>query len=351
MRHRWRKCFGVFKTILQALIKRAHYLLLLQGGIRICCKAKQLRAVQLEKRPCQHIQHSGGIVNVYQSTTYINHEARFFRFRKKRTARNNTVKTRFTQHTGIGSSVGGSSQQKHHFRQIMPRLLHACEKCRNVVRLHNIGIGTCANLFAFSLMKQGNIHINARVGCMVSRSVVYRLQIKKSLTKHALLRTHFFHERQNIAMTAEVSRELQGTRAATRSNNRCVKHILLIRTIQRNIGTTKTINALLSIAHRAQISKTRTRKFAYNCQLQSIGILKFIDHNQAKLVFVLRFYLRVIKRLQRQANKVGKVKHRTRTFLCRKAFVNLTRQSNKLVKHLRCVAGNQAHYKFIETRL
>ena len=100
----------------------------------------------------------------------------------------------------------------------------------------------------------------------------------KRLAEYLALFENEVHETQNVGVASEIVGQHDGHARVV------FAHMLHVAVIHRNVGAAEAINTLLGIAHRAQALAMRTRHGAHHIDLQLIGVLEFIDHNELEFI-------------------------------------------------------------------
>ena len=116
-----------------------------------------------------------------------------------------------------------------------------------------------------------------------------RLQMQELITEHLGLAENGIHERQDVAVTAEVV----GQRGKLRVGREVPQPVAVLEE-HVHVGAAEPVDALLRVAHRAHVGEARLRQSADDGDLQLVGILELIDHDDPEALAVARRELGVL---------------------------------------------------------
>ncbi len=109
------------------------------------------------------------------------------------------------------------------------------------------------------------------------------------------------HQRQDVAVAAEVVGQLGELRLGREGSQPVAvleEHV--------HIGAAEPVDALLRVAHRAHVGEARLRQGGDNGDLQLVGILELVDHDDLEPLAVALGQLRVGgKRVQAPAQQIA----------------------------------------------
>ena len=134
-------------------------------------------------------------------------------------------------------------------------------------------------------------------------------------------------EAQNVGMAAEVVGQHNGHARVV------FAHVLHMAVVYRDVGAAEAIDALLGIAHRAQTLAARARHSAHHIDLQLIGVLEFVDHNELEFIGKrLANALVFLQRTRGQNEQVVVVERRHLAFLRVIRRIDLAGQTNEVAQ-------------------
>ena len=207
------------------------------------------------------------------------HHAHLGRARENRSARNNARETGFAQGSGVGVGVRHAAQQHHHVARGVARFAQLGETFRNAARLkgHHVrfidsactGVRGAQHIDAARASQERVLHLrlDARRGKRHKRFAEYLALLKNAID-----------EAQDVSMAAEVVGQHDGHARVV------FAHVLHMAVVHRNVRAAEAIDALLGIAHRAQTLAARARHSAHHVDLQLVGVLEFVDHNELEFI-------------------------------------------------------------------
>ena len=256
------------------------------------------------------------------------HHAHLGRARKNRAARNNARETGFAQRGGVGVGVRHAAQQHHHVARGVARFAQLGETFRNAARLksHHIRFidSACTRV-------RGAQHIDA-ARANQERVLHLRLDARrgkrhKRFAEYLALLKNAIDEAQDVSMAAEVVGQHDGHARVV------FAHVLHMAVVHRNVGAAEAIDALLGIAHRAQTLAARARHSAHHVDLQLVGVLEFVDHNELEFIGKrLANALVFLQRTRGQNEQVVVVERRHLAFLRVIRRIDLTGQTNEVAQ-------------------
>ena len=128
-----------------------------------------------------------------------------------------------------------------------------------------------------------------------------RFQVKEILAKYPVSSANMTYEGKDVPMASEIRIKVGHKSRRTRVNRRANLFTLLLE--NGDIRSVEAINALLSIAHRAQV--LNPRHFLDKRHLQPVRILELVNHDQLESALILtrdcRAFLQKRQRAMQQA--------------------------------------------------
>ena len=210
----------------------------------------------------------------------------------------------------------------------MARFAQLGEAFRNAARLKGNHVrfidSTCAgvcgaqhvNATRASQKRMLHLRLNTRRGKRHERFAEYLALLKNAID-----------EAQNVGMAAEVVGQHDGHARVV------FAHVLHMAVVHRNVGAAEAVDALLGIAHRAQTLAAHARHGAHHIDLQLVGVLEFVDHNEFEFVGKRLANVLVFLQCSRSQNEqVIVVERRHLTFLRVIRCIDLAGQTNKVAQ-------------------
>ena len=142
------------------------------------------------------------------------------------------------------------------------------------------------------------VPLEHRIGGRVHRTG--GLQMQKLVAEDLGLAEDGIHQRQDVAVAAEVVGQLGELRLGREGSQPVAvleEHV--------HVGTAEPVDALLRVAHRAHVGEARLRQGGDNGDLQLVGILELVDHDDLEPLAVALGQLRMgRKRVQAPAQQI-----------------------------------------------
>ena len=246
-----------------------------------------------------------GVVAVHCHAQQRSHKLGLCALAEPRSARHDALEARIAQRLLVDGGAGHRSQQQGHLpgaRAGLPQLREALGHLAGAPGRQLLGRHGGATAVVLEDAHGDTcraVPLEHRIGGRVHRAG--GLQMQELVAEDLGLAEDGIHQRQDVAVAAEVVGQLGELRLGREGSQPVAvleEHV--------HIGAAEPVDALLRVAHRAHVGEARLRQGGDNGDLQLVGILELVDHDDLEPLAVALGQFRVGgKRVQAPAQQIA----------------------------------------------